>query len=244
MVYLIVLFFLTIFFFRLFRPEIKGFIGEKNISFILYFLDKSNYKVINNIVLKNGQKTSQIDHIVISDFGVFVIETKNFKGWIVGNENSDYWTQVIFKRKERFYNPIKQNLGHINALKDCLSQYPNIKYIPFVVFSAKAEIKVNTTSDVINSYHLRAAIKQYNEINLTETDKDSIFQKIIESNLTDSYVKKEHVESIKQRIQKRENLIGENKCPKCGEDLVLRSGKYGNFLGCKSYPKCTFIRNI
>lgn len=58
----------------------KGIIGEKTTSSILLFLDKSNYKVINNVVLKSGNKTSQIDHIVISDYGIFVIETKNYKG--------------------------------------------------------------------------------------------------------------------------------------------------------------------
>lgn len=56
-----------------------------------------------------------IDHVVISKYGVFVIETKNYRGWIIGNEKSEYWTQVIYKRKERLYNPIKQNYGHIKA---------------------------------------------------------------------------------------------------------------------------------
>src|SRR5690606_19184571 len=83
---------------RIFRVKIKGFIGEKTTSSILYFLDKSKYKVINNIVIEAYGKTTQIDHIVISDFGVFVIETKNYKGWILGGENSEYWTQVIYKR--------------------------------------------------------------------------------------------------------------------------------------------------
>jgi len=54
---------------------------------------------------------------VVSNYGIFVIETKNYKGWIIGNEFDDYWTQVIFKRKEKLYNPIKQNYGHIQALK-------------------------------------------------------------------------------------------------------------------------------
>lgn len=72
--------------------RIFGGVGEKTTSSILLFLDKSKYKVINNVVLKSGDKTSQIDHIVISDYGIFVIETKNYKGWILGSENSEYWT--------------------------------------------------------------------------------------------------------------------------------------------------------
>ena len=96
---LVLSFTLIALFFALFKARIKGAIGEKTISAILYFLDKSKYKVINNVVLKNNEITSQIDHLIISDFGIFVIETKNYKGWILGNENSEYWTQVIYKKK-------------------------------------------------------------------------------------------------------------------------------------------------
>nr|WP_314865057.1 NERD domain-containing protein [uncultured Flavobacterium sp.] len=241
---ILILFFLAFLFFGLYKSKIKGVIGEKSISSILYFLDKSKYKVINDIVLKKGTKTSQIDHIVISDFGIFVIETKNYKGWIVGNENSEYWTQVLFKRKERIYNPIKQNLGHINALKNCLSSYSNINYIPIVVFLTKSEIKVNSTTDVINSHQLIATIKKYYEINLTETQKEEIFQKIKDANVVGTYDKNKHVKSIKKLVQKRKTFIQENKCPECGGNLVLRSGKFGEFLGCISYPRCKFIRNI
>ena len=99
-----IIFFLLILIWRLFRTRIKGVVGEKKVSAILYFLDRSKYKVINNIVLKTGEKTTQIDHIVISDYGIFVIETKNYKGWVFGDENSKYWTQIIYKRKERLYN--------------------------------------------------------------------------------------------------------------------------------------------
>ena len=243
-IFILIVSILAIYFWKLYSPKIKGIIGEKSISSILYFLDKSKYKVINNIVLKKDTKTSQIDHIVISDFGIFVIETKNYKGWIIGHENSEHWTQLLFKQKQKFYNPIKQNLGHINALKNCLSSYSNINYIPIVVFSTKSEIKVNSTTDVINSHQLIATIKKYYEINLTETQKEEIFQKIKDANVVGTYDKNKHVKSIKKVVQKRKTFIQENKCPECGGNLVLRSGKFGEFLGCISYPRCKFIRNI
>jgi hypothetical protein len=241
---IVILFFSLILIWGFFKTRIKGVIGEKTTSSILFFLDKSKYKVINNIVLKSGEITSQIDHIVISDYGIFVIETKNYKGWILGGENSEYWTQVIYKRKEKLYNPIRQNLGHIRTLKNCLSEYPNIEYKSIIVFSTKAEIKVNTTTDVVNSYRLIVTINRYKTINLTENEKESIFKKINALNLVETYDKRQHVKSIKQRIQKRENSIRENKCPQCGDNLITRNGKYGIFLGCNSYPKCKFSRNI
>lgn len=235
--------FVLVLIFGFYKTKIKGIIGEKSISSILYFLDKSKYKVINNIVLKTGETTSQIDHLIISDFGIFVIETKNYKGWIFGYENSEYWTQIIYKRKEKLYNPIKQNLGHIKALKNCLNEYPFIEYKSIIVFTSKAEIKVNTKTDVVNSLRLLATIKKHSAVILTETEKENIFKKINTLNLIDTYDKKQHIKSIKKRVQKLENSIRENKCPQCGNNLILRKGKFGEFLACKSYPQCKFTRN-
>lgn len=230
--------------FLFYKKKIKGIIGEKTVSSILYFLDSTKYNVINNVVIKNDEVTSQIDHMVVSDFGIFVIETKNFKGWIVGGEKSEFWTQVIFKYKNRFYNPLLQNSGHIKALKECLIDYPHIKYYSIIVFSKNADIKVNTSQDVINSSQLLRTIKKYSDINLTETEKEKITKKIKSSNLIDSYDKRQHIKSIKKRINHREKSIAANKCPSCGCDLIKRKGKFGFFLGCTSYPKCRFIRNI
>ena len=72
--------------FAWFKPQIKGFMGEKIVSLLLLCLDKEKYKVINDVIIKNGDITSQIDNVVVSKFGVFVIETKNYKGWIFGYE--------------------------------------------------------------------------------------------------------------------------------------------------------------
>ncbi len=244
MKFVVILFLFALILFIIFSKRIKGLVGEKTISAILLLLDKTEYKVINNIVLKSGAGTTQIDHLIISDFGIFVIETKNFKGWIFGGENSEYWQQVIFKSKIKFYNPIRQNHRHINTLKTCLKEYPNLKYKSIIVFSTRATIKVNTSTDVIYSNQLLPFIKNYQEKNLSKDDKEIIFQKIKSDNLINTFDKQKHIKTIKNRIQKREKLIYENTCPNCGDNLIRRNGKYGDFLGCKSYPKCKFIRNI
>lgn len=242
--FILVLLILSVIFFVFYKAKIKGIIGEKTVSSILYLLDNSKYKVINNVVIKNGEITSQIDHVIISDFGIFVIETKNYKGWIVGGEKSEYWTQIIFKYRNKFYNPLLQNSGHIKALKNCLGDYPHINYHSIIVFSINAEIKINTSRDVIKLHQLLRTIKKYSYVNLTETEKEKITQKIKSSNVVNSYNKRQHIKSIKLRINQREKSIAENKCPRCGNNLSKRKGKFGNFLGCNSYPKCRFTRNI
>ncbi|MFN3753984.1 NERD domain-containing protein [Flavobacterium sp.] len=236
---LLLLFIALIVLLNFYKSDIKGVIGEQTVSLYLRSLDKTKYKVIHNVVLVSGEYTSQIDHIVISDYGVFVIETKNYKGWILGHEHSEYWTQVIYNRKEKLYNPIRQNSGHIKTLKKCLAEYPHVNYKSIIVFSSRATIKVNTITDVVYTSRLVRTIKRYSGTTLSETEKENIFQKINTLNKVATYDKRQHVKSIKQRIAKREHLIRENKCPKCGSELVKRQGKFGSFLGCTNYPKCS-----
>jgi len=96
----LVLLIVLVLIFNLFRPKINGFLGEKSVSLILSRLDPTKYKILNDVMLQINGRTTQIDHIVISNYGIFVIETKNYKGWIVGKEFDIYWRQVIYKRKE------------------------------------------------------------------------------------------------------------------------------------------------
>jgi len=80
---------------KIFKPQIKGYIGEKTINFMLKKLPE-DYKIVNDIFIKNDGCSSQIDHIIISKFGIFVIETKTYKGWIYGKEKQKQWTQNLY----------------------------------------------------------------------------------------------------------------------------------------------------
>lgn len=71
---------------RLFEPRIKGYLGEAAVASRLGKLPQEHYRVFNDIMLQTKRGTTQIDHIVVSIYGIFVIETKNYKGWITGSE--------------------------------------------------------------------------------------------------------------------------------------------------------------
>jgi hypothetical protein len=100
--------------------------------------------LLNNVTLVNDRGTAQIDHIVVADTGIFVVETKHYKGWIFGRPNDRQWTQVAFGKKCRFLNPIRQNYGHLKACLRCrkitsfhwwsLLARPNSKPIPVPEF--------------------------------------------------------------------------------------------------------------
>ncbi|MES2826685.1 MAG: NERD domain-containing protein [Bacteroidota bacterium] len=229
--------------YAIFSRRIKGAIGEQTVSWRLSLLPKSKYKVVNNLVLKVGDKTVQIDHLIISNYGVFVIETKNLKGWIFGYENYEFWTQVIFKRKERFYNPIRQNLGHIKALKSTLNEFHGVKYVSIIAFCGKCTLKVETDTKIVYSDQLIKTIKRYSEVQLSDTEKDAIFERITLRNISRSYNRDTHIKDIKKRISDREDSINRNICPQCGGNLVIRTSANGRFKACCNYPRCKFTTN-
>ena len=95
----IIIIFIFLVFGILFRKS-KGKVGEDRVAHILCRLPKEEYRVINNLMLRTQSgSTTQIDHVVISQYGIFVIETKFYKGWIYGGENSEFWTQNIYGNK-------------------------------------------------------------------------------------------------------------------------------------------------
>lgn len=228
--------------FKINSSKIKGSVGEFKVNTRLNFLG-NEYISLNDILIKSSNgNTSQIDELVLSEYGIFIIETKNYKGWIFGNEKSENWTQVIFKEKHTFRNPIKQNWSHVYALKNVLSEFPNIHYFPIVVFTGDATLKgIESTIPVIYSNRLNSTIKNLSsEKCLSQTEVEKI-KSILESvEITEKMARKEHVKNIKQNIVekqlKMENLI----CPRCNGELKLRNGRNGKFYGCSNYPRCRF----
>ncbi|MBK5240325.1 MAG: NERD domain-containing protein [Clostridium sp.] len=226
---------------EVFMPKIKGFLGEKLVAFSLSGLDKTRYKVINNIMLQVGNKTTQIDHVIVSNYGIFVIETKNYKGWIIGDEFDDNWKQVIYKRKEKLYNPIKQNYGHIQSLKEILKEFGGVNYISIVAFTTRAELKVTSKTDVVYTINLAKTIKKYNAENISDLVKEKIYIKLLSLNVDSKETRKTHVKAIHRTLDEKQIKVNSDICPKCGGNLILRYGKFGKFKGCSNFPKCRFI---
>ncbi|MEW9672866.1 NERD domain-containing protein [Ammoniphilus sp. 3BR4] len=239
--YLAILLVLIIFSVLLKNPKFKGYLGERAIQRKLRSLGRK-YIVLNDIMIPTSEgKTSQIDHIILSPYGVFVIETKNYQGWIFGKDQQQYWTQTIYKRKEKLFNPVWQNKGHIKALQDLLNDFPTIAYHSIIVFGNQATLKIETKYHVINASQLVSTILTYRNVNLTHDDIHSIHQHILSKNQTDRKLRKEHVTSIHKNKMEKTLKVAELICPRCEGELVERKGKYGSFHGCSNYPKCRYV---
>jgi len=100
----------------------KGAFGEWLVNqLVKFFLNKKEYHLFKDVTLPTEEGTTQIDHIIISKYGIFVIETKNIKGWIFGGANQKQWTQKIYKHTSKFQNPLHQNYKHLKTLEACLN---------------------------------------------------------------------------------------------------------------------------
>jgi len=186
----------------------KGILGELDVRIVLGSnKEKKNKYVVNNLTFFDGKKSVQVDHILIDPKGIHVIETKNYAGRIYGREQDDEWTQVLAygKVKNKFYNPIKQNAGHIYSLKQVLNLDYN--YFSYVVFTKKAELKVSSTNTlVIPSYLLRRNInKRATDKILKSEEIVFIYNKLLELKKGNTITKREHVRSINERIARRNN---------------------------------------
>ena len=109
-----------------------------------------DYHLMNHVTLRLKDGTTQVDHILVSRFGVFVIETKDYKGWIFANAKQANWTQVLYRRKFKFQNPIFQNSRHVRAIQDLLDFLPPDAIKSVVVFTGEAEFKTEIPSGVFS----------------------------------------------------------------------------------------------
>lgn len=138
----------------------KGTIGEDEIDGILQKLNSDNYIVLRNLVLLNNNSTHQIDHVVVSNYGIFVIETKNYSGFVKGSDKYNKWIQFFGRKKYFFLNPVIQNKGHIKAIETFFPEYSSY-FIPIVCFTDKTRLSVKSNNIVINSSQLLYTIYNY-----------------------------------------------------------------------------------
>jgi restriction system protein len=220
-------------------PTVKGARGERRVNSILdRQLPSKEYKVFHDVTLHTSQGPTQIDHIVVSRYGVFVVETKNYAGWIFGDAKSRQWTQTIYGYKSRFQNPLRQNFKHTKAVESFLSLSPRYVH-SVVVFVGDAEFKTDLPDNVTYLSELCSHILSYRDLLL-----DTSRVKAIAMMLAD------HKEGREFRQEPTLALVpDEPRCPKCGERMVLRKAQKGKnagseFWGCPRFPGCSGVRQI
>lgn len=217
--------------------------GEEGENLVASFLDKdsSYHRLINNLILLGENNVShQIDHILIRNNGIFVIETKNYYGEIIGNEDDSFWTRSYFVKGKRksvsFHNPLKQNKSHIKAIKKVIgNSFPIYCFVVFTQNNAEG-------IDLFNVCGPESLLTRINLITigkeLTKSQIETIEQLLLDN---EAYLSSDdHVNKIKEVEKDRKShqkeiraAIEKRVCPKCGNKLEIKQDS----LCC---PRCSF----
>ena len=247
-------------------PDVKGRRGEDQLE---RKLDTQGIwgregKTLRNIyVPRVGGDTTEIDLLYITTKGLFVLESKNYAGYIFGSESSRNWTVTLYAgktwyggkkvEKHQFYNPVWQNRTHIKHLTEYLKSealFSNIPTFSVIAFSDRGSLKdVTVNSDNVYVCYKSGLSRTIRDIwenspdALSQENVERIYNKLLPLTNKDAAEKQQHVQAISNRYSSTET------CPWCGGKLVLRTAKKGNnagnqFYGCANYPKCRYTKKI
>jgi restriction system protein len=184
-------------------PSIKGWVGELQVNaYSWLLLDKKIYHRLSGITIELEDGTTQIDYIIVSRYGIFVIETKNISGWIFGSANQATWTQKLYKKSFKFQNPLRQNYRHTKALQTLLN-IPEEKIISVVVFVGDTTLKTDMPPNVTKDAGVIRYIKSFKEEILSEEEIQTILETIQNNRLKPGLVTHvNHIRSLNERHSK------------------------------------------
>lgn len=145
-------------------PRFKGWAGEQRVQrLIRQRLNPLIYVDLHNVTLPTADGGStQIDHLIFSPYGLFVLETKNFQGWIFGTEKQREWTQQIFKKRSKFENPLRQNYKHIKTLQELLGM-ESAHVHSVIAFVGDCEFKTEMPPQVTRGDGFAAYIQSFDQ---------------------------------------------------------------------------------
>ena len=242
----------------------KGNIGEYQTYWKLRSFEKDGAKFLYNCYLpKDNGETTEIDVLMIHRSGIYVFESKNYSGWIFGDENGRTWTQTLPNgrkaQKEHFLNPIMQNKLHIKWLKKQIGE--TVPIYSLIVFSERCTLKkvtvVSPEIKVIKRNYILNTVKKIANAsgdNISEVERTRIYEKLYRFTQVSEQEKKRHVEAIErnhkekisgQPVIKSKIINNDGKavlptsnlmsCPMCGNALVLRKAIKGENAGKQFY---------
>ena len=199
----VILAFVAIGIIKAFKPFIKGKVGEFAVALhVKLYLKDPEYILLNDCTLPDEQSgTTQIDHILLSPYGIFIIETKNYKGWIFGSERQKLWTQKIFKKSYKFQNPLHQNYKHQKVLEQVLADIITPEYLhSIVVFMPDCEFKTDIPVNVFRGAAWVDYVKNFKAEVIPAMKLKRIQLRIEKEVLEKSWkTNRIHVENLKQR---------------------------------------------
>lgn len=232
-----------------------------------YLEDKGRW-LFNVYVPRPNGTTTEIDAILFHPSGIYVIESKNYRGQIIGNDRREEWLQCLRPsrrapvRTYAFYNPLKQNRIHVEALRAWLGRaYAHVPIYSAVLFSNHCSLKeVRLTEEDCILDHRRNFPFIVNRIaDASWADPDLIqaaYEALSPLSRADRATKARHkkeVRTSRKRSPYKEVTLSDGTvqgpCPLCGGTLMTRTAGKGpragsRFWGCSNFPTCRYTQNI
>ena len=225
------------------QTPVKGVLGETKVKLgASLTLNSVLYQKYHNVTLPTVYGTTQIDHVFVSEFGVFVVETKNIGGRIYGGEHDREWTKEFpGGQKHKFLNPLLQNNGHVRAIEKILAGIglPKQSVKSVVVFVGDARLEQEMPQNVTMGFEAARYIRSFKTKILTDEQVEKICTAIESNRLRSSMAtNRQHIQNLKRKTAPDLRI-----CPKCGRKMVLRTTRRGpnegkQFWGCRGFPKC------
>lgn len=183
----------------------------------LSILNTKEYYIFNNLILETELGSSQVDHVVVSPYGIFVIETKDYSGWIFGDENSKVWTQTLPRihrqtlqnkaYKNTFQNPIRQNYSHIKALQEHLPFIDNSCFKTVIAFTRVSEFKTKMPEKVKYIDEIVDYIKTFNEKIVTKSAYFIAIGKLSQLCQSTDISPEKHIENIRKKYSEDDKFL-------------------------------------
>lgn len=242
-------------------PSGKGLLGETVVHLCArLFLKRSEYRVVTNVTLPTDDGTTQIDHVIVSPYGVFVIETKNYAGWIFGSAQQKTWTQKFPRSSHKFQNPLHQNYKHVRTLASLLELDPGHLH-SLVVFVGASTFKTPMPENVTQAGGYIRFIKSRKSVIFSTGQIEAILQRLQDQRLPPSFkTSRAHAQHVRELVAAKQSATAPlpapaqpapepqmESCPKCGAHLVQRTLTTGaragtRFVGCSTFPDCRYLR--
>lgn len=159
-----------------------------------------NYIIFTNVIFdKPGiVKTTEIDHLVISPFGIFCVETKSHSGSIYGNAGAKYWKQYLAGTGYSFYNPLFQNSNHSKALGCLLGKRQKSKIHNYVVFPYADKVRVNSGAVFMEGRELIGAIDAHQRLIYSRQELTDIAYTIARYTSVYKRMQEVHVDNVRK----------------------------------------------
>jgi len=224
----------------------KGWTGELKTKFIAGLSLDERYRVFNGVVIQTARGSTQIDHVIVSEFGLFSVETKDKTGWILGDPGQDQWTQVIHGKKYRFQNPLRQNYRHTRSLSEFLG-IGHDRIHSVVVFWGDCVFRTSMPDNVFKGDIFNGKFRDYiqsKKVTLLSPDEvNRVCSELAKAKDSAGFLSGWH-----HSKELRAKYASTTECPRCGGDLVKRTSSRGQrtgrpFLGCSNYPRCRYTKD-